>query len=696
MQMDAPLVSWIEDYLTGRPQFVRLRNCVSDPWMSNTGAPQGTMLSPFLFTTYTADFQYHSVSCHLQKYSDDTAIFGCVEKGQEEEYRDLVESFVRWCRENHLQLNVTKTKEMVVDFRKSIKAKDANRLNKLIKKAGSVVGCKLANLDKVVRDRMVLKVRTIMDNPPHPLHNTVDKLRSSFRNRLLQPHCSKERGEDFMSFFTDKVLAIREKANQAIPTTGPSPDVPTVGTYRFSNEPLNSFTPIYFSEASLLIQKSKTTTCLLDPIPTHLLKDVLPLIGSSILDQINGSLVSGYVPRSYKVAVIKPLLKKPSLDPDVLANYRPISNLPFISKVLEKVVVTQLLEHLQMNSLFEMFQSGSGAHHSTETALLKVANDLLIASDHGLVSMLVMLDLSAAFDTVDHSILLHRLEHVIGIKRTALDGFRSYLSDRYQFAHVHGVPSSYSRVSHGVSQGSVLGPILFTLYMLPLGNIIWQHGINFHCYADDTQLYLSMKPEETEKFVKLQTCLKDIKSWMSSNFLLLNSGKTEVMVFGPEPLRDRLDYMITLDGISLTSSLSVRNLGVTFDQNLSFNSHIKLVSRSAFFCLRNITKIRKLLTRHDAEKLIHAFVTSRLDYCNSLLSGCPNNSLRSLQLIQNAAARVLTGIDKRDHITPVMALLHWLPVKFRIIFKTLLLTYKVLKRPSSIVPGGASDTLSAE
>ena len=189
-----------------------------------------------------------------------------------------------------------------------------------------------------------------------------------------------------------------------------------------------------------------------------------------------------------------------------------------------------------------------------------------------------------------------------------------------------------------------------------------------------------MKPDETNQLVKLQACLKDIKAWMTCNFLLLNSDKTEVIVFGPKHLRDSLsNHVVSLDGITLASSTTVKNLGVIFDEDMSFKCHIKQVTRTAFFHLRNIVKIRNILSQSDAEKLVHAFVSSRLDYCNSLLSGCPNSSLKSLQLIQNAAARALTGISKRDHITPVLASLHWLPLKSRIEFKILLLTYKALK-----------------
>ena len=329
--------------------------------------------------------------------------------------------------------------------------------------------------------------------------------------------------------------------------------------------------------------------------------------------------------------------------------------------------------------MLEAFQSGFRSNHSTETALLKVSNDLLLASDRGLLSVLVLLDLSAAFDTVDHKILLKRLEEDVGIKNTALNWFQSYLSDRFNFVHVNNNSSEREQVQCGVPQGSVLGPLLFNLYMLPLGGIIRKHNINFHCYADDTQLYLSIKADESDQLVKLDACLRDIKSWMTVNFLRLNTSKTEVLVLGPKNHRDNLaNCLLTLDNISLSSNSNVRNLGVIFDQDLSFNSHIKQVSRTAFFHLRNIAKIRSFLSFKNAEQIIHAFVTSRLDYCNSLLSGCPNSSVRTLQLVQNAAARILTRTGNREHITPVLASLHWLPVKLRIEFKILLITYKTL------------------
>ncbi len=220
--------------------------------------------------------------------------------------------------------------------------------------------------------------------------------------------------------------------------------------------------------------------------------------------------------------------------------------------------------------------------------------------------------------------------------------------------------------------------------MLPLGNIR-KYGISFHCYADDTQLYISTKPDETSKLSKLTECVKNIKDWMTNHFLLLNSDKTEKLLIGPKnSTQNILHCNLQLDGCNVTSS-TVKNLGVILDSNLSFENHISNVTKTAFFHLRNISKLRNMLSVSDA------FVTSRLDYCNALLGGCPASSINKLQIVQNAAARVLTRSRKYDNITQILQSLHWLPIKFRISYKILLLNYKAI---NDLAPAYLTNLLS--
>ncbi len=308
-----------------------------------------------------------------------------------------------------------------------------------------------------------------------------------------------------------------------------------------------------------------------------------------------------------------------------------------MSKILEKVVSAQLCSFLQKNDIYEEFQSVFRPRHSTETALFKMTNDLLLASDQGCISLLVLLDLSAAFDTIDHDILIDRIQNYTGIQGQGLRWFRSYLSDCYHFVYLNGEASQLSTVKYGVPQGYFLGPLLFSLYMLPLGNIIRKYGISFHCYADDPQLYISTRPDETSKLSKLTECVKNIKYWMTNNFLQLNSDRIEILLIGPKnSTQTILDHNLQLDRYTVTSS-TVKNLGVTLNSNLSFENYISHVTKTAFFHLRNIAKLWNMLTVSDAEKLVNAFMTSRLDYCNALLGGCPASSINKLQIVQNAS-----------------------------------------------------------
>ena len=280
---------------------------------------------------------------------------------------------------------------------------------------------------------------------------------------------------------------------------------------------------------------------MLDPIPTSLTKECLSDLLPLITRIVNSSLCSGAVPPQFKQAVVTPLLKKPGLDLKDLKNFRPVSNLPFISKILEKVVLTQLQKHLSENDLLEISQSAYRKNHNTETALLSVVDGLLRNADDRLVSVLALLDLSAAFDTLDHPILLQRLETTFGISGTVLHWLASYLESCEQSVKVDNILSSPSPLQFGVPQGSVLGPILFTLYCQPLSDLICRHECDYHKYADDTQLSKGVPPDQFQSLLRdIQTCIESLVDWMYSHKLKLNAEKTDFFPLHLPPALVRL------------------------------------------------------------------------------------------------------------------------------------------------------------
>ena len=347
-----------------------------------------------------------------------------------------------------------------------------------------------------------------------------------------------------------------------------------------------------------------------------------------------------------KEALIRPSLKEPHLDPENISNYRPVSNLPFLSKILEKTVNQQLEQHLESNQMLSKFQSAYRKHHSTETVLLKVQNDILEALDEGYGTILVMLDVSAAFDVVEHSRLLERHKAYYGITGKALDWFSSYLEGRSQCVVVDNERSYTVDVTNGFPQGSVLGGKKYIMYSTPLSNIIVHHDVKHECYADDTQKYLFFKLKDkvslNSALTQLETCLEQVSYWMSANMLKLNNDKTKLMVFAPNHFRKNFSQTsITVDSFVVPSSDKARNLGVIFDSSLTMMQQVNSVTKSCYNQIRKIAKIRKYLTVDAAKTLVHTHVTSRLDYCNSLLSLLPAYVVQKLQRVQNCAARVV-------------------------------------------------------
>jgi hypothetical protein len=481
----------------------------------------------------------------------------------------------------------------------------------------------------------------------------------------------------FGEFFLDKIIKIRNEISYEEREKIFSDFRESNG---FNGHVLSEFKPVTPEELKSIIAKSSHATCSLAPLPSWLLKACTTEFLDNLVQIVNLSLKEATVPESLKQALVIPLIKKANLDPDILKNYRPVSNLSYLSKLIERVVAVRLNSHFVLNKLLDKFQSAYRKYCSTESALLRVQSDIVQCLDNRSMVALALLDLSAAFDTLEHSLLLQRLEIRFGVVQDALKWIGSYLSQRTQKVLIGEVRSDPTLLAQGVPQGSVLGPLLFIIYVTPLADIAKHHGMKFHFYADDTQLYVAFDPNKgTDSLDNLEQCISSFKKWMCANFFKLNDDKTELILFGSKYNMKKFSSIDVQVGSNvITSTSSVKNLGAIFDSSMVMDKFVNLKVSSSIFYLRNIARIRRYLTPEATKLLVHAYVISRIDYSNSILYGVNKSLIRKLQLVHNAAARLIANCRKYDHITPILIELHWLPVEQRILFKNLVFVFNCI------------------
>ena len=423
----------------------------------------------------------------------------------------------------------------------------------------------------------------------------------------------------------------------------------------------------------------------MDKISSRILKDSLPSTLTTITHIVNNSFVTNTFARAWKTAEVTPILK--CGNPDVPNNYRPISLLPIVSKVTERLVHGQLMEHLIRNNKLAAHQSGNRKLHSTETALLYVTDQLLQAMDNKKVSIMVLLDMSKAFDSIRHDILLSKLQN-LDFSQGALDWFQSYLSNRQQCVRIGDAVSKVLPLEFGVPQGSILGPVLFTICVNDLLSV--PKRCLSASYVDDCKLYLSFSPAELPtSILALNEDLTRISQWCCKNSLLINPDKTKVLAVGlPQLLKKLSSFSITLFDKEITPVPVVKDLGVLLDTRLSYNQHITEIASKCLFKLYQINRIKHLLDRKTLLLVINSFVFSKLQYCSTVWSNTSSSNIDKLQKVQNFAGRIILGLRKYDHISDGLRSLKWLPIREKLILNDATMMHKCINK---LVPDYLAD-----
>ena len=467
-------------------------------------------------------------------------------------------------------------------------------------------------------------------------------------------------------------VSVGPKVAAEIASQGAVPDLscrlPRVGACAFSPSPID-----HASLKHTIDSMRSSAACGVDGICIHLLKASLPAIGDVLLHIINSSLILSEFPDSWKHSIIHPIHK--SGDPADPSNFRPISIIPVISKMVERVVQKQLYHYLSQNHLLSPSQHGFRPRHSTESALITITDRILTATDNGDISLLCLIDLSKCFDVIDHDLLLRKLR---------LHAVDTAWFEAYLHGHTQSVKLSDTCISKplankmGVFQGSALGPLLFSIFandmalFSPEGDVVQ--------YADDTQVLITGKKSDLPALIsRMENVLGSLDLWFRANALKVNATKTQLIVFGNhQNLRKLPNFQVAFRDQALAPCTEVKNLGVTFDQTLSWDAHVSHVSRCCTGILAGLSHARHLIPDGIITTLVTALVLSHIRYCISVYGNGTKKNMDRIQKVLNFGARVISGRRKFDHISDVRERLGWLTAQQLADASTLSMAHRIM------------------
>ena len=445
-------------------------------------------------------------------------------------------------------------------------------------------------------------------------------------------------------------------------------------------DPSFKFQQVSEPEIKKVIKSIKTNACGVDKISSYFLKLCIDQISEPVKNIINNSFQTGIFPSRWKKALVKPL---PKINiPLELTDFRPISLLPAISKIIEKIAAKQMVFHLKSKMLLDPHQSAYKQHHSTLTALLNITDDIYDALENTEIIILILLDYSKAFDCANHKLILAKLEKY-GFKKEALTWINSYLSDRSQKVCSEEKSSTWKNMVNGVPQGSILGPLLFTILISDIKEEI-KNG-KYHLYADDTQLYYRCKVSDINETIKLiNSDLDRISNFSSKNCLKLNNTKSNFIIIGSRPNLLNLSKTkiseVKIGNIPIERKTHVKNLGVIFDETLSWDKHINKCIGNAYGKFKQAYRFKHFLSKEAKLSISEMYILSQFNYCDALFLNTSKLLKTKIQKVQNNCIRFALNLRKFDHISAHRNSLGFLNMDNRRMLHSLTLMQKIVQK----------------